>query len=486
MPPRTARGAPRRKLAEQVARRIEDEIVERGWPVGEPIGAEAELIARYGVSRAAVREAISILEYKQVAAMRRGRGGGLVVRAPAGAVVAEAVAAFFHFADVSVGELYDARITLEVLAARLAARRIGEDDIAPLRKVADDDRVERQLSVAVAQAGGNPVLSIFVPTLTRVTGALAGDPSDRYDLGTETLGVRRRALHGIAEAIVSGDEASAERRVRRHLEGERAWLDRVRGAREAARARPAGGPPGSLAQRLADSLAGGLPGKLPEKVALLVRHEIHRRGWPAGEVLGNEAALCEELGVSRAVFREAVRILEHNGVARMRQGPGGGLVVQRPDPARVVDALALYLRYLQVGAGDLFEVRTAVELAAVELAAARAPHDDTAGLAAALAQERAQDGGGEPDPAERSGPAPAEVHLALARLSGNRLLSLFAAVLIRLTRFRPPEGTGHEPSAAVHGKIAEAVLTGDVSVARHHLSRHLAALEPRLEPVPPR
>ncbi|MFA1538156.1 FadR/GntR family transcriptional regulator [Actinomadura monticuli] len=479
MPPRTVRAEPRRKLAEQVARRIEDEIVERGWPVGEPIGAEAELIARYGVSRAAVREAVSILEYKQVAAMRRGRGGGLVVRAPAGAVVAEAVAAFFHFADVSVGELYDARITLEVLAARLAARRIGERDIALLRTVAADDTVERQLSVAVARASGNPVLSIFIPSLTRVTGALAGDPSDRYDLGGETIGVRRRALHGIAEAIVSGDEARAERRVRRQLEGERAWLDRVRAARAAAG--PADGPPGSLAQRLADSVTGGTAGKLPEKVALLVRQEIHRRGWPTGEVIGNEAALCEELGVSRSVFREAVRILEHNGVARMRQGPGGGLVVQAPDPARVVDALLLYLRYLQVRAADVFEVRTAVELRAIELAAARAPHGDhdaAAGLAAALAHER--------DPSALPGPALAEVHLALARLSGNQLLSLFTAVLTRLTRFRAPEDAGREPSVASHQKIAEAALTGDVSLARHRMSRHLAALEPWLDAVPPR
>ncbi|WP_395109908.1 FadR/GntR family transcriptional regulator [Actinomadura sp. SCN-SB] len=476
MPPSTTPAAPRRKLAEQVARRIEDEIVERGWPVGEALGAEAELIARYGVSRAAVREAISILEYKQVAAMRRGRGGGLVVRAPAGAVVAEAVAAFFHFADVSVGELYDARITLEVLAARLAARRIGEDDIPHLREVAATDRVDRPLSVAIAQATGNPVLSIFIPTLTRVTGALAGGPSDDFALGTDMSSVRHRALLAIAEAIVSGDEVKAERRVRRHLEGERAWLDKVRQAQAAGRSQPVGGP-GSLAQRLAGAVTDGTAGKLPEKVAMLVRQEIHRRGWPTGEVLGNEASLREELGVSRAVFREAMRILEHNGVARMRQGPGGGLVVQAPDPARVVDALVLYLRYLKVRATELFEVRTAVELKAIELAAAHAPHEDTAELAAALDHER--------DPAIRPEPALANVHVTLARMSGNRLLSLFTAVLVRLVRFRPPEGAVRDPSLVIHEKIADAVLAGDASLARHRMSRHLAALEPWLDPSPP-
>ncbi|MER6808192.1 FCD domain-containing protein [Spirillospora sp. NPDC000708] len=465
---------PRRKLAEQVARRIEDDIIDRGWPVGEVLGAEAELIDRYGVSRAAVREAISILEYKQVAAMRRGRGGGLVVRAPAGAAVAESVAAFFHFADVSVEELYEARITLEVLAARLAARRIGEDDIAHLRDVAATDTVARPLSVAIARASANPVLSIFIPTLTRVTGVLAGPPTDDYELGESSSAERSRALRAIAEAIVSGDEVKAERRVRSHLQGERTWLLRVREPRAA---RYGVAPALPLRERLAQAGADSTSAKLPEKVALIVRQEIHRLGWPTGEILGNEPTLCEELGVSRAVFREAVRILEHNGVARMRQGPGGGLLVLAPDPARVVEALALYLRYLKVKATDLFEVRTAVELKAIELAAARAA--DPAATAqrlevvAALDHERV---------AEVRHRAHADLHVALARLSGNRLLTLFTAVLAATTPLRLPGNDEYrERSAATHQKIADAVVAGDGSLARHRLARHLDALSDWLQ-----
>ncbi|SEG88638.1 DNA-binding transcriptional regulator, FadR family [Thermomonospora echinospora] len=466
------------KLGEQVARRIEDDIVARGWPVGEVLGSEAELTARYGVSRAALREAISILEYKQVAAMRRGRGGGLVVRAPAAAVVAEAVAAFFHFADVSADELYEARITLEVLAARLAARRIEESDIAALREVTATDTPERPLSVAIARVAGNPVLTIFIPTLTRVTGALAVGPAGRTDgfaLGEGVKAERDRALTAIAEAVISGDEATAERRVRTHLLGERAWLERVLADQAESRARAVAEQPDSLAERLARSPVG----KLPERIALLIRQEIHQRGWPAGEVIGGEAALCEELGVSRAVFREAVRILEHNGVARMRQGPGGGLVVLTPDPARVVDALALYLRYLRVGAADLFEVRTAVELKAVELAAAVNGRDAAGAerLAESLEHERVH---------SDAPPAYADLHVALAQLSGNRLLTLFTAVLSRLTPFRLPRDDVHQRrSLQTHEKIAEAVLSGDASLARHRMSRHLEALTPWLDDSQP-
>src|SRR5205809_51921 len=67
------------KLAAQVARRIEAEVVRRGWPVGESLGSEPELRTRHGVSRSVLREAVRLVEHHQVARMRRGPNGGLFV-----------------------------------------------------------------------------------------------------------------------------------------------------------------------------------------------------------------------------------------------------------------------------------------------------------------------------------------------------------------------------------------------------------------------
>src|SRR6478609_5776210 len=105
------------KLAAQVARDIQADVVNRGWPIGEVIGSEAELLDRHGVSRAILREAVRLLELTDVARMRRGPGGGLVVNAPAASSVALAVATHFEFARVSVAEVYEARQSLEGLAA---------------------------------------------------------------------------------------------------------------------------------------------------------------------------------------------------------------------------------------------------------------------------------------------------------------------------------------------------------------------------------
>ena len=80
----------------------------------------------------------------------------------------------------------------------------------------------------------------------------------------------------------------------------------------------------------------------------------------------------ERYGVSRAVLREAVRIVEYLGVARMRQGPGGGLVVAAPNATAVTSAALVYFAYDRVKLEEVLGARRIVEEMAVELAATRA------------------------------------------------------------------------------------------------------------------
>src|SRR4051794_26464474 len=90
----------------------------------------------------------------------------------------------------------------------------------------------------------------------------------------------------------------------------------------------------------------GLENKLASKIARDIEAEIVRRGWAIGESLGSEPALQERFGVSRSVLREAVRLVEHHQVARMRRGPGGGLIICEPDAGPATRAVVIYLEYL--------------------------------------------------------------------------------------------------------------------------------------------
>src|SRR5205823_10135158 len=122
----------------------------------------------------------------------------------------------------------------------------------------------------------------------------------------------------LVDALVKGNADKASRLTTEHLSGIR---DLMLANRRNRRARP-----GDVV-----SLPGGT-GRYAETLAQRIRADLARAGAVAGDVLGSEDEMRERYGVSRQVLREAVRLLEHHGVAKMRRGPGGGLVVTEPDP----------------------------------------------------------------------------------------------------------------------------------------------------------
>src|SRR5215213_5182633 len=85
------------RLAVSLARSIEREIIALGWPVGTVLGSEPELVARFGVSRGVLREAIRLLEKHPVARIQLGRRAGLLVTAATSSSVTTALAIYFEF-----------------------------------------------------------------------------------------------------------------------------------------------------------------------------------------------------------------------------------------------------------------------------------------------------------------------------------------------------------------------------------------------------
>ncbi|MGF2952320.1 FadR/GntR family transcriptional regulator, partial [Mycobacterium sp. THU-M116] len=113
----------------------------------------------------------------------------------------------------------------------------------------------------------------------------------------------------------------------------------------------------------------GRADKLASKIARDIEADVVRRGWPVGESLGSEKLLQQRFSVSRSVLREAVRLVEHHQVARMRRGRGGGLLVCEPDAGPATRAVVIYLEYLGTTLGDLLTARRVLEPLAASLAA---------------------------------------------------------------------------------------------------------------------
>jgi DNA-binding FadR family transcriptional regulator len=216
------------KMAEGVATEIENEIIARGWPVGEVLGSEAELLDRFGVSRAVLREAIRLLEHHQVATMRRGPGGGLIVRRPHVGAVTRSVALYLDYEHVTSTQLFEARVTVELVAAQLASERITEEGVEELRRIMQTEQEQleagaggaymiRDLHTVIAGLTGNPAIRLFVETLTELTAGHA-IPSGSVKKRHEDAVRSHDAHEKIVEAIIAGDPALARHRMLRHLE----------------------------------------------------------------------------------------------------------------------------------------------------------------------------------------------------------------------------------------------------------------------------
>src|SRR4051794_40921632 len=68
----------------------------------------------------------------------------------------------------------------------------------------------------------------------------------------------------------------------------------------------------------------------PQQVADELRQLIIAGELDEGDSLGNEPELIERFGVSRPSMREALRILETEGLISVRRGVFGGVVAHRP------------------------------------------------------------------------------------------------------------------------------------------------------------
>jgi len=447
------------KRAAQIAGRIAQEVIEQGWPVGESLGFEPELRERFHVSRMVFREAVRILEHQQVVRTRRGPRGGVFVTEPTVQAVIDTVVLYLYRIDATADEVIEALIVLEQIACDLATSRLDEHGIERLREViADTDssprRSTRAFHTLVASLSGNSALELFIDVLNRVLVLYARDwrkTSDGNGDGRDHI--------AIARALMDHDAALARRRVRNHLQAARKRL-----------------PDTAKTLRWRGAFRTSADSKLSEEVARGISDVMMRRRLQPGDLIGGEEELIEGTRVSRDVFREAVRLLEHQRIAEMRRGHGGGLFVVEPSIAPVAEITAIYLAWVGMDIGELSDLRTELETATVMLAAERISDAGRSRLRDALDREMAA--GDVP-----SSDAVHDLHTAIAAVAANRVLELIALVLILLTRLygvdRVSADLRKELLAEVqnsHHGIATAVEEGDRVLARSRMRAHLEAI----------
>lgn len=211
------------------------------------------------------------------------------------------------------------------------------------------------------------------------------------------------------------------------------------------------------------------------RLAHSIEQDIVARDWPVGEVLGSEAQLLEQHQVGRSVLREAVRILETHGVARRRQGPGGGLVVMAPDAGAILDATRLFLGYRGTQLTHLYAVWAAMEALAVDAVLPDLTPRQLEKLRSTLAAEADWDARTRALSVGRP-----NVHLDVAQFSKNPVLELFLQTVFSIA---VTQGAKRMPSEAAawlrsaNAAFVEALAFGDRGLAHTQLRRIINRLE---------
>ncbi len=109
---------------------------------------------------------------------------------------------------------------------------------------------------------------------------------------------------------------------------------------------------------------------------------------PEGSTFPSEKELVSQLGVSRATLREALRILESEGLILTKTGPRGGIMVQRPGAASLTRSLSLLLQLESTPFSSMLEARRLLEPLCANLGAERATKEELVALEAILGEMR--------------------------------------------------------------------------------------------------
>lgn len=228
-----------------------------------------------------------------------------------------------------------------------------------------------------------------------------------------------------------------------------------------------------------------------ENIAVQISQCVINGFLKVGDKLPNERDLGAVFGVSRNTAREALRVLEANGVVRVRRGALGGVFITKPGGDAVGRALYSLLRFRGVTATDLEEFRSSFEGQNACLAAVRGTEHDVRAIAS-LAQSYT-DGVRAHRPWDALVEIDSQFHLAVAEASKNGVRpAILLALLDTIERLSGKLSGVADESYRVSAaddlmSIARAIATRDPAEAERRMVSHVefnASLEVRYESAP--
>lgn len=219
------------------------------------------------------------------------------------------------------------------------------------------------------------------------------------------------------------------------------------------------------------------PGRASSMIVEQILTLMRTRQLKEGDRLPPERELCQMLGAARATMREALRVLESRGLLAIRVGAKGGAFVTVPSSDRAAQGFIDVLVAQGLGAAEVTEARSVLEIGVVPLICERATSRDIADLRRLCTRDRAA-----LESSTYQVEYSVEFHLRLIAAAHNHAVDMLAATLreglrasLDATQNVPGTQVHRERGLEEHEQLVEAIANGRVeeaiSVIRRHLQR---------------
>ena len=193
---------------------------------GDRLPSEQKLMSEFGVSRFTLREALSSLETMGLLEIKKGSGGGPVVKEVGMDFTRDAISHFLHFQNVSIKELSEVRKLIEPYLASKLVEKLSDKDLEYLQSLNDacSRTLERgeniiggeheiDFHVHLARVSGNPVLVMILDFVNKLLAEVKVEVKPGPEFSQNVIDAHQRIL----DALVARDAEKAAQAMYDHV-----------------------------------------------------------------------------------------------------------------------------------------------------------------------------------------------------------------------------------------------------------------------------